>query len=301
MEKQKLELTTELVSMSGLFCTYHGYASSEYILHEDMIEQDFEEGETDIHPDYYWMYFDNKKYLERINERVHEFMDEFLSDLLKDLFDIEIEYFAEGYNTPQFYNFRGDRHDFDIVADTFQPVLDYCLQHEDFEEFLKDRYSSRDGFISFTSNNVEELMLDIKADQMTAWGAVFSFVISKEVDRDSLVSQVIEVLGQDLFYTEFVDYKPLEDFLEELQSSRLDLMIVESDWQKALFEREIGNLGLVKEMSYTMYKNHSVGEITDVLLEKLGMDADDHKRSIIESSVKSVFNEIESHNLKLEL
>lgn len=301
MEKQKLELTTELVSMSGLFCTYHGYANSEYTLHEDMIEQDFEEGVTDIHPDYYWMHFDNKKYLEKINERTHEFMDEFLYDLLKDLFDIEIEYFAEGYNTPQFYNFRGDRHDFDIVADTFQPVLDYCLQHEDFEEFLKDRYSSRDGFISFTSNNVEELMLDVEAGQMTAWGAVFSFVISKEVDRDSLVYQVSEVLGQDLLYTEFVDYKPLEDFLEELHSSRLDLMIVENDWQKALFEREIGNLGLVKEMSYTMYKNHSVGEITDVLLEKLGMDADDHKRTIIESSVKSVFNEIESHNLKLEL
>jgi hypothetical protein len=301
MKKQRLELTTELVGMSGLFCSYHGYANPEHILNEDMIGSDFEEGETDIHPDYYWRHFDNVKYMEKINERTHEYMSEFLSDLLKSKFNIPIEYFAEGYNAPREYNFRGDRHNFDIEADTFQPVLDYCLQHKDFEKFLKDRYSSRSGFISFTSNNVTELLLDIEANQMTAWGAVFSFVIVQERDVKGLNWDVLDVLSKDMCYTEFVDYKPLDNFLKELRSKRLDITIVENDWQKALFERELGSIGLIKELSYSMYKEHSLEEITNELMGRLGMDTDDHKRPIIENSVKSVFNEIESHNLKLEL
>lgn len=298
-EKKRLELTTELVSMSGYFCTYWGYGNSELLLHEDMIEEDFEEGVTNIHPDYYWMYFDNNKYMEVINERTHEFMDEILTDLLKG-FGIDIEYFAEGYNSPQFYNFRGDRHDFDIVADDFQPLLDYCLKHEGFEKFLKDNYSSRDGFMSFTANNVDDLLKGIEENDMTAWGAVLSFIIKGNYDRDWLVQGVVECLGRDLLYTEFVDYGPLDEFMEELKSNKLDLMIIDSEWQKALFDREIGNSDYIKELAQEMYRDNSVEEITNVILNRLEIDTQDSKRILISNAVQSVFNEIESHNLKFD-
>ena len=300
-EKKRLELTTELVGMSGYFCTYWGYAKSDYILHEDMIKEDFEEGYTDIHPDYYWLHFDNEKYMKEISDRTHEFMDEFLSDLLKDKFDIDIEYFAEGYNAPKEYNFRGDRHDFDIVAESFQPVLDYCLEHKDFDQFLRDKYSSRDGFMSFTANNREDLLKDIEDNDMTAWGAVFSFLIDQETHRDDIVYKVIESLGQDMFYTEFVEYEALEEFMEELKSGDFNIMLLDHEWQQALFERELGSIGLIKDIATTMYREHSIEDVVDTVLDKLGMDRDDSKRGIIEQSVKDVFNEIESHNLKLDI
>jgi hypothetical protein len=301
MEKKTLELSTALVGMSGLFCTYWGYGNSENTLHEDMIESDFEEGHTDIHPDYYWTNFNSKKYMEAINERVHSFMEEFLYDLLKEKFGIEVEYLADGYTSPREYNFGGDEHNFDLVAESFEPVLDYCLNHEDFEGFLKDNYSSRDGFISFTANSVDELLQDIVADEMTAWGAVFSFLISQEVDRDSLTYVVVEALSEDMYYSEFVDVTELDEFLEELRTKRLGHLTLDTEWKVALFNRDIDDLGNINMLVKELYRTETFNDIVEKILQDLGIETDDSKRTVIEKFVRSVFEEIESYNLKLEI
>lgn len=59
---------------------------------------------------------------------------------------------------PRYYNFETDELNFtlDISDEDYKEMLYECIDDPDFEDFLKDNYSSYDGFISFVANNVEE-------------------------------------------------------------------------------------------------------------------------------------------------
>jgi hypothetical protein len=297
-EKKKLKLTTELIGVSGTFCSYWGHGKSEYVLHEESMEDDFKEGVTDIHPDYYYWHFDNKKYMEALNKRVHEYLEEFIVDLLRYQFDIDVEYTAKGYDCPQYYNYRGDHHYFDLEAESFQPVLDYCLSHGKFEQFLKDNYSSRDGFISWTANNVEKLLEDIKEDDMTGWGAVFSFLFDQEVDPDEFVGGATDAMSQDMMYTEFVNYEALDEFMGELNAD-LNYIDLDTEWKKAIFERHVGSSDQIRKFVQENYVQLSREEMVTHLLGILEIEED--PSDLIKKIVNNMVQEIESHTLKLDL
>lgn len=226
---KKLELSTAWVTPLSLqYCTYHGCGKSEFVLNEDMMQENFEEGVTDVHPDYYYMHFDNKKYMEEWNWKVQSHIESILTEELKYHLGIDITYTPMGWSSPQYYNFGGDVNKFDIEAESFQPLLDYCLaDQENFEAYLKEHFSSCDGFISFVSNNIREWKMDIEANVMTAWGAALGFFLEQEVQIYP------DEAFTDMFYTEFVDYKELDEFLADPAQEP------EHEWQKALLERGI--------------------------------------------------------------
>ena len=88
---KKLSLSTNLIGLDGTFCTYWGRGKTEDTIHEDSIEQDFYNGDTDVHPDYYFMNFDNNKYMEDWNDSVQDFVEEYLCDIFKDVLGIDIK------------------------------------------------------------------------------------------------------------------------------------------------------------------------------------------------------------------
>jgi hypothetical protein len=289
---RKLELTTDLIGING-FCTYWGAGRSEYVLNEDSIEEDFKEKYTNIHPDYYWTYFDNQQYMADWSNAVHEYLDGKIYDAFRNKLDMEITYTAEGYSSPREYNFRGDWQIFDIDCTSFVPLLRYCLSREkEFEEFLRKNYTSYDGFLSFTSNNVYEWKLDIRADKMTAWGAAVRFFLEREGDFGEDDKYYI---GEDMYYTNYVDYEPLDLFLEELRGGRINPADFTNDWQKALFERDIcDSAQVVSEIKGMYLSGDSNEKIAAMLQEKYG-------EYPFENIIDKVFGEIESNNLKLEL
>jgi len=135
---KKLELTTDLIGVGG-FCTYHGAGNTEYTLHEDLIREDFKEGQTDIHPDYYWMHFDNTKYMKDWNEKVQDYLEANLVSDFKRVLGMDIIYTDCGYSSPREYNFRGDWNLFDIECESFVPLLRFCLSRQKaFGKFLKE-------------------------------------------------------------------------------------------------------------------------------------------------------------------
>ena len=163
--KKKLELSTNLIGLDGFFCTYWGYGKAEHCLYEDRIKEDFEDCETDIHPDYYFSHFDNKKYMESWSKRVLDVVEELFNDLAIEL-GIDIEFEAGGYSSPREYNFRHDVSNFSISVDEPLKIIAVCLgEKEDFEEFLIENYSSYDGFMSFTANTLEEVIEDLAYDR----------------------------------------------------------------------------------------------------------------------------------------
>jgi hypothetical protein len=69
-----------------------------------------------------------------------------------------------GHWSPGEYNFHGDEADFTLTISKaeVERLVASCLADERFPQRLKDLYSSRDGFISFLTDNVEEFVENAK-------------------------------------------------------------------------------------------------------------------------------------------
>ena len=291
-----IELSTNLIGVDGFFCTYHGYGNSEYTLNEDMIKEDFETNETDIHPDYYWSYFDNNKYMLDWNSRVQDFIEENIIDIFKDVLGMNITYVSVGYHSPKYYNFSHDVNNFNLEADNFKPLIKYCLENkEKFSEFLKEHYTSYDGFMSNTSNNINDWKEDIKNDDETAWGATVRFLLENEdsiLSYDNLREGYVEVFT-DMFYTEYVDYSRLEEFMDDLKNGTLDIEFMSEEWEKAIFERNIVNSDTIINQIHEMYsQGSSVESINKILQDNFG-------EYNFESAIKEIFVRINNQSLKL--
>lgn len=301
METKKLELTTGLIGVNGVFCSYWGYGKSEFILNEDAIQYDFEEGETDIHPDYYFSNFDNDKYMKDLSEKVHYFLDEQLTDLFKDVLGIDIDYQCEAYSSPREYNFTTDMHNFDITSDGFDKLVEYCLEDEEkFAQFLKDHYTSCDGFMSFTANNIADLLDDAEDGEMTAWGAMVRYLVENEINMDHFTMDANEAMMQDMFYSEYVDYSELEDWIDDLKNGRLIYGELDEEWQKALFERDVVNTVVFKTKMNDLYKS---GLSHKKMVEKIAEDLQLGEIAIdsLVSGVKLYCQEVEQNNHKLKI
>ena len=73
---------------------------------------------------------------------------------------------SETYFTPREYNFKTDQLDFvlDINKSGLLRALKKLENNKDFEQYLKDNFSSYDGFWSFTPNNYKELYKEITTE-----------------------------------------------------------------------------------------------------------------------------------------
>ena len=73
-----------------------------------------------------------------------------------------------GISSPRYYNFSTDKLCIDVEVD-YSALRSYCLieNRDEFDEYLKENFTSYDGFISFVDNNVHdfELNLDSESDK----------------------------------------------------------------------------------------------------------------------------------------
>lgn len=60
--------------------------------------------------------------------------------------------------SPQYYNFEGDQVEFTVSFDVaeFNELMKKALADPNFESYLKDKYKSYDGFISYMADNLDE-------------------------------------------------------------------------------------------------------------------------------------------------
>ena len=72
------------------------------------------------------------------------------------------------WDRPQYYNYRDDCIEFDMTIDTdwIESQFGKLSNDPEFKQFIKDEYSSRDGFISFMPNTIYEYeeILESKGD-----------------------------------------------------------------------------------------------------------------------------------------
>jgi hypothetical protein len=118
-----------------------------------------------------WEYVDWQKYYIAIAKKICNAVENLLSDWVS---NIEFEELI----SPKFYNYSNDSINCEITFDR-QKVTDYLIKnYSEFERYLKENYSSRDGFISHYSTEPLD-WADYHEDKHKL-GAVLQFICENE-------------------------------------------------------------------------------------------------------------------------
>ena len=115
------------------------------------------------------------------------------SGILPNDFDIDDDYAMEYERTyhPAYYNFETDNviFTFDYSDNLKCYLYSYAVSRkDDFEKFLAEHYTSRDGFISFTPNNWEEWLEGWNNDEWKCVSAFLRFFIKDSITESEMES-----------------------------------------------------------------------------------------------------------------
>lgn len=122
------------------------------------------------------MYFDDmvdwNKYHEAIAKRMCDFVEYELRPFVSKINFLDI-------NNPKYYNFEYGKIECEIEFD-YLKVYRYLLANfHTFDRYVADRYTSRDGFISYHSNNPFEWLDEWHEDEHKI-GAILDFILRNE-------------------------------------------------------------------------------------------------------------------------
>lgn len=103
--------------------------------------------------------------------------------------------------SPKYYNFENDAIYIDVQFDVAAIQRYLYANNNEFDEYLKERYTSRDGFISYFSNSCTEWFGAWPNDTHMV-GAVLDFILHNEGVEEPMYLDDIHV---SLFYKDEID------------------------------------------------------------------------------------------------
>lgn len=191
---KKIILSTSFLGLHG-FNTYHGYGDPKITLQTDRINEDKEEGYIDYSEEDFWHDFDNNQYMKDLSENVVDKVDEIIGDLFMYYLKVDAPKVNHyGYHSPKEYNFSTDEFYFELESNYIGYILRTCLKPDnknDFEQFLKDNYTSYDGFRSFIPNNVHDFTKEFLQGKETVIGVALEFLINTYFDKYNIYDEFI--------------------------------------------------------------------------------------------------------------
>ena len=274
------KLSSNLFPIVNIGMYTNQICDSDLLIDTYSIDNDFNEGLISYNADTFWSNFDNTKFKAVILERATDFITDEVKPLLVDLglgiTDIKVV----GMYSPKYYNFETDTLNFDLVTDdkftdNIIDVINFLEPKElaDFSKFLKDNYTSYDGFTSFTDNNVTDLIESIKDSQEREIGAFLTWYWNWTDSSNECGNWEYYLNEQFPMYDEFLT----DDFIKECNEIR----------------------NYVIRFTKDNYGSLSKTEIINAICEHF-IDNDDIVHSTIENCVSDTIKTIESHTLRFD-
>lgn len=132
------------------------------------------------------MEFNYSAFYEELSEKITVSVESLLCDFVE-----KIEF--EGLISPKFYNYSNDSINVSIFPKKTE-IMEYLDQNnDDFEHYLKDNYTSYDGFISFKPNNVAEFMDGAPLEDEHKLGSILNFIANnEEIDEYAVYDEIID-------------------------------------------------------------------------------------------------------------
>lgn len=132
----------------------------------------------------------------KIAERVPLLLESDLnvdSDILSDFCLLEID-------SPRFYNYRTDRLVLSVNADVeLLKGYAYSSHPIEFESYLKENFTSYDGFISFIPNNLSDFLEWEETNQQSSIDVLIEFYLLSRIDLDSYRCDLYEFAYETAF------------------------------------------------------------------------------------------------------
>ncbi len=100
-----------------------------------------------------------------------------------------------GMSSPRYYNYETDRVLIDVDYN-FIALVKYCrhTNKDKFNQYLKDNYTSYDGYISFVENSVSKFFLKdwFNSHKNMAVQVMIEFYLTSEIDLDAHLNNMYE-------------------------------------------------------------------------------------------------------------
>lgn len=132
----------------------------------------------------------------KIAERVPVLLESDLnvdSDILSDFCLLEID-------SPRFYNYRTDRLVLSVDVDVeLLKGYAYSSHPIEFESYLKENFTSYDGFISFVPNNLSDFLEWEETNQQSSIDVLIEFYLLSRIDLDSYRRDLYEFAYETAF------------------------------------------------------------------------------------------------------
>ena len=173
----------------------------EYDREEDDIQSFNDEYGTSLdYEDFDWNYTERH---ERISKQICSIVESLLSDE-----NINTSINFQKVVSPREYNFTNDSINCEYVISQkqYDLIIDYLKSNwTEFNDWIKDRYTSRSGFISSHSNNYEVWMNNMKSESHLEhnFGAVLEFILQNEgYEPMSIYEQITD---------DYIEFDPIEE------------------------------------------------------------------------------------------
>ena len=214
---ETLKLTTNLFPIVNVGM-YDSLLSPENLINDYEIDEDKDNEYIKFDSNEYWSnLFDISKFRAEILTLATDYIKDEIKPILTGLklgiSDIE----TVSINSPRFYNFECDELYFDlIVEDQFNNnIIDKInnLSTDElirFNTYLKDNYSSYDGFVSFTSNNSLDVINNVQnydERDISAFLNWYVFDFLNEIDENDWLQYVNQNISS---YYEFINDNQIE-------------------------------------------------------------------------------------------
>ena len=197
------------------------------------IDQDFEEGYIKFNSEQFFDHFSFKKFKTKMMEVAQEIINDEVLPNLKDLKLGIIGLKVSGLNSPKYYNFSTDQLDLDLkVTEGFYERLVKRVAKCDqvaLAKFLKDNFTSYDGFMSWTANNIEEMTEEIAKGRIQEVSAFLTFLVLDRFEDWQYIfeermreeCQMISDFLDDEFYAEIAALEAEEEKQREADKLQL--------------------------------------------------------------------------------
>ena len=189
-----MENKTEIKTYLPIFNGFYGS------VWEDYLTADGEAEHYNLPEDFdFFNYVDYDKYHE-------ELVKQFCQIAENHLYQFVDKIIFEKLISPKYYNFHNDSIDCTIIP-KLDAIKSYIYSNKEaYGKYLKDNYSSRDGFISFHSSKFEdwEALTEDFTDltQSHTLGSILSFIAQNEDTTEEIFYHDIEDIHIGNFYTD---------------------------------------------------------------------------------------------------
>lgn len=143
---------------------------------DDINEQRVDKGLPEItYDDCEWNY---AEYTQEISESAVNFVDGVFKEM-----DMGLKFNFQALSSPREYNFSNDSINVEVEVSDMNKIVTYLQEYkEEFADYIKDRYTSCDGFWSHHSNDSIDWLFAINNDEKLdhKLGSILNFILLNE-------------------------------------------------------------------------------------------------------------------------